>query len=366
LPLEDFMRVASVILRTSLLLLALIPVASAQNRPGLSLRETFDLYVNSIQKSDIATLFTTVTDDPHLVFLTSTGKMIDTREGYYRFHEEWFKEKAWEMPVEVVEVREGTDCGYVTAIFHYRSKMPDGETYGIDSYFTLIFQKQNGMWKVVTDICTPIERYIAEPNPGIRYTSDQAYLFDVLKNRRTVRKFKSTPIPKEHILKILEAAHFAPTAGNQQPWRFLVIQDRTKLDRLKEEAVAWYLDLYRSKAQSEDAKLKEVAQSLRGTLGDVLSAPAYVVVLADSKAKYPEYVTVDGTLAAANLMTAARALGYGTGFYTTFFPEGKIKAFFNIPDQYRLICFTPIGVPEEWPKPPSKKDLKELVVFERF
>ena len=98
----------------------------------------------------------------------------------------------------------------------------------------------------------------------------------------------------------------------------------------------------------------------------MLTAPVYVAVLVDSKAKYSEYVTIDGTLAAANLMIAARALGYGTGFFTTFFPEAQMKAFFNIPEQYKLICFTPIGVPEEWPKPPSKKDLKELVVFETF
>jgi nitroreductase len=181
-----------------------------------------------------------------------------------------------------------------------------------------------------------------------------------------VRKFKSTPIPREHILKILEAAHFAPTAGNQQPWKFLVVQNRAKLDRLKEEAASWYLEAYKSKARPDEAKLAEVRDGVQKALDGALSAPVYVAVLVDSKARYPQYIMIDGTLAASHLMLAARALGYGTGFFTTFFPEDKMKAFFDIPDRYRLICFTPIGMPDEWPNPPIKKDLRELIVFEKF
>ncbi|MCK4320902.1 MAG: hypothetical protein E3J41_07195 [Candidatus Cloacimonadota bacterium] len=82
------------------------------------------------------------------------------------------------------------------------------------------------MWKVISDICTPINRYITEENQEIKYDEKQTYLLNIIKNRRTVRKFKSTHVPKEHIIKILDAARFAPTAGNQQPWKFLVIRDR--------------------------------------------------------------------------------------------------------------------------------------------
>jgi len=82
------------------------------------------------------------------------------------------------------------------------------------------------MWKVISDICTPINRYITEENQEIKYDEKQTYLINIIKNRRTVRKFKSTYVPEEHIIKILDAARFAPTAGNQQPWKFLVIRDR--------------------------------------------------------------------------------------------------------------------------------------------
>jgi len=341
------------------------PIAE-ENRPGLSLEETFNIYVRSVQNSDLKGLFSTVTDNQKLFFLTSTGALIDTRAGYYKFHEDWFKEKDWEMPVELLEVREGKEYGYAVAIFHYRSKIPEGGMVILDSYFTLIFHKEEGMWKVVGDVCTPINRFYTEANADVNYTSNQAYLFDIMKNRRTVRKFKSTPVPKEHILKILDAARFAPTAGNQQPWKFLVIQDKEKLGELQKEALLWYLEKYKRGKKPSEEELVETKENLRRLLENVLSAPVYVAVLVDSKAEYPDYILYDGTLVAGYLMIAARALGYGTGFFTTFFPEAEMKQFFNIPDKYKLICFTPVGIPHEWPDTPSKKKLEDLVVFESF
>jgi len=340
--------------------------AKPENRPGLSLEDTFWIYARAVQNSDLKSLFTTVTDMEDFFFLTSRGQCIDSREGYYKFHEDWFREKGWEMPVELLDYKEGKEYGYTTAIFHYQSRMPEGGMYILDSYFTLIFHKEDGMWKVVGDVCTPINRYFTEENKDIKYTSDQAYTLDIIKDRRTVRKFKPTPVPKEHILKILEAAHFAPTAGNQQPWKFLVIQDKVKLTSLEKGALSWYLEEYKIRRKPTEEELAKIEEALKKVLANVLSAPVYVAVLVDSKAEYPDYILYDGALAAGYLMIAARALGYGTGFFTSFFPEKKMKMFFKIPEQYQLICFTPIGIPEEWPEAPPKKKLEELIVFESF
>ncbi len=329
-----------------------------------SIREVFDRYVQAIHNSDLVTLFTTVTDKKDVFFLTSTGTLIDTREGYYKFHEDWFKETEWKMPVQLIDTHEGETYGYSTAIFYYQSKIPDGRTYHLDSYFTLIFNKENGQWKVVADICTPISRYYTGDDPEIKYDVNQEYLFDIIRNRRTVRKYKPTPVPEEHILKILDAARMSPTAGNQQPWKFLVVKDRKKLDDLKVTASDWYINKY--KEQIEPEKLDEVTHSIGNVLENILSAPVYIAVLVDSNAKYSNYILQDGSLAAGNLIIAARALGYGTGFFTTFFPEKEMKEFFNIPDNYQLICFTPIGIPEEWPDTPPKKDLMDMIQYESF
>jgi len=336
------------------------------NQPGLTVKETFFVYVKAVQNSDIESLFSTITNNENFFFLTSRGRLINTREGYYKFHEEWFGEKNWEMPVDFVESHEGKEYGYATAIYHYKSHRPGGEIYNLDSYFTLIFHKEEVMWKAVADICTPIERFITKDDKEIKYTSDQMVLFDIIKNRRTVRKFKPTPIPKEHILKILEAAHFAPTAGNQQPWKFLVIQDRTKLDLLSEKALTWTLEKYKKTKNPSSEQLKNLKNRLENVLKNILSAPVYVAVLIDSEAPYADYILYDGILAAGTMMIAARALGYGTGFFTTFFPEKEMKSFFQIPDKYQLICFSPIGIPVDWPEAPPKKDIKDLVVFDSF
>ena len=357
-------------LRMSLfLILVSIPCflfSASRNRPGLSLRETFDIYVRAVQASDLEILFTTVTDQEKFFFLTSQGELIDSREGYYKFHQDWFREEDWEMPVKLLEVNEGEDYGYTTALFYYQQKTASGEIYSLDSYFTLIFHREDRMWKVIADVCTPVSRYLSDPESGIEYTQEQTQIFSVIRNRRTVRKFKSNPVPREHIMKILEAAHFAPTAGNQQPWRFLVIQDRNKLDRLKEAASSWYLEKYQQKKKSSEEEFVRIKSVIKKTMENALSAPVYVAVLVDSKAEYPDYIFYDGTLAAGYLMIAARALGYGTGFYTTFFPEDEIRDFFSIPERYRLICFTPIGVPDSWPEMPGKKKTEELVIFESF
>jgi len=353
---------------TALSLMTATPAigGSPESDPAPSLEESFDLYVESVQNASLESLFLIVSNSESFYFLTSSGELIDTRRGYYEFHERWFEDETWEMPVKLVEVNEGDDYGHTIAEFHYKSDLPEGERYNLDSYFTLIWRKEDGRWKVIADICTPMRRYFSGIEPGIVYDSEQKYLLDTIENRRTVRKFKPTPVPRGHIMKILEAAHFAPTAGNQQPWKFLVIRNRERLDQLEEQALSWHLESHGGRGDHDQEKQRSVKETIAGILDNVLSAPVYVAVLVDSEAQYPEYVLYDGSLAAGYLMIAARALGYGTGFFTTFFPEEEMKDFFNIPDNYKLICFTPIGVPEEWPEKPPKKNLEELVVFESF
>lgn len=198
------------------------------------------------------------------------------------------------------------------------------------------------------------------------FTEEQKYLFDIMKNRRTVRSYRSNPVPEEHIIRIIDAARYCPTAGNQQPWKFLIIRDIEKLGELKVEALKWFMKSYRRKYNPEEERFNSVKEMVKSSLQGVLSAPVYIAVLVDNKVDYPEYVLHDGVLAAGYLMIAARSLGYGTGFFTSYFPEDKMKSFFNIPERYKLICFTPVGIPEEWPEMPEKKDINQFVVFEEF
>ncbi|MHC4396612.1 MAG: nitroreductase family protein [Planctomycetota bacterium] len=194
-------------------------------------------------------------------------------------------------------------------------------------------------------------------------------IFDVFEKRRSVRKFKSIPVPEEHIKKILDAAHLAPTGGNKQPWKFLVIRDRGKLNELKEKSISQTLERHKKQKDFNPNTLDAQQKKYQTYYENYLSAPVYVVVLVDNSkgTKITQrYNMKDGALAAGYLMLAARALGYGTVFCTDSISEELTQKIFNIPEHYTRICITPVGIPEDWPESPSKKSLDELVVYEKF
>ena len=176
----------------------------------------------------------------------------------------------------------------------------------------------------------------------------QSDVFEVIRKRRSVRKFKPTPVPDDHITKILEAACFAPTPRNRQDWKFVVVTDRTKIDELRNQCIA------------------QAGERSKQYYTDYLSAPVYIVILAGGQTQNPGNDLLSGALAAGYLFLAARALGYGTVFCRNSVPEQIARKVFNIPEDLQWICITPIGVPDEWPQTPPKKNVKEMVVRNHF
>jgi nitroreductase len=201
----------------------------------------------------------------------------------------------------------------------------------------------------------------AGPEAPERPDQSDTLFFGVVKGRRSVRKFLPTPVPDEDLLAILDAARAAPTSGNQQPWKFLVLRDRDRLEGLKEACIERSMAARRLR---QGAVSEEEAATTRSYYEDYLSAPVYVVILTDNESRYPTYNHWDGPLAAGYLMLAARALGYGTVFCTDSIPPDVTKEILNIPDRYTRVCITPIGVPEAWPESPPKKPLEEFIAYE--
>ena len=199
---------------------------------------------------------------------------------------------------------------------------------------------------------------------GMLQNTDEMPIFEVFKHRRSVRKYKSTPVPETDIQKILDAARMAPTAGNQQPWRFLVLRDRTTLDRLKDACITRGLEAYKQRENPTEEELQTQKERATEYFSNVFSAPVYIVVLVDTQSKYPSYNRHDGPLAAGYLMLAARALGYGTVYFTDSIPDEVSMEVLRIPDRYERVCITPVGVPDAWPETPDKKSLDDLVAHE--
>lgn len=191
-------------------------------------------------------------------------------------------------------------------------------------------------------------------------------VFDVIRKRRSVRSYKPTPVPEEHIVEMLDAARMAPTSGNQQPWKFIVIKDRAKLDELKDACINGSIARYRERQNPTEEEMKSYEERLDTYYEMIFFAPVFIVVLVDMESKWPTYNKHDGPLAAGYLMLAARALGYGTVYFTDSIPDQVTKEVLNIPDRYERICITPMGVPEEWPETPEKKALDEFIVHDSF
>jgi nitroreductase len=196
-------------------------------------------------------------------------------------------------------------------------------------------------------------------------SGQQTDFWNVINERRSVRKFKSDSIPEANILRIIDAARKAPTSGNQQPWKFLVIRDQKKITAMKEACISEALQRFEKNTNKTGTKEKFL-ERVNNNLGNYFSAPVYIVVLTDNNSVYPDYNHWDGPMAAGYLMLAARALGYGTVFITDAISEKVTKEVLQIPDSYTRVCITPLGVPIEWPKPPAKKKLEDFISFEKL
>lgn len=195
---------------------------------------------------------------------------------------------------------------------------------------------------------------------------EDSNFWNVIQNRRSVRKFKSDSIPDKDILRIIDAARMAPTSGNQQPWKFMIIKDENRIKQLKEACIKEYLDRFDQSNNNKETKEQYTEKVSKRLTEGYFSAPAFIIVLTDNNSTYPTYNHWDGPLAAGYLLLAAKALGYGTVFITDAISEQVTKDVLKIPDSYTRVCITPLGIPVEWPKTPSKKDISEFIVWEKF
>ena len=220
------------------------------------------------------------------------------------------------------------------------------------------------LWLVAFSPISSVRWYKREAPIVERQVKEEklASIFDVIRHRRSVREYDSAPVPEEDIRLILDMAHYAPTADNVQPWRFLIIKEKENLQRLHDALNEWWADSVKKRNLSPERE-KETLESGAQYIQKLMTAPVFIFIFVDISV-YPELAIYDGYLAVENLMLAARALGYGTVFSTTFFPKYKVHEFVQAPANLTLICATPLGYPKQWPTMPPKKELDELIVRE--
>ncbi len=189
-------------------------------------------------------------------------------------------------------------------------------------------------------------------------------LFEVVKNRRSIRKYASKPVQKEVILEVLEAAGCAPSAHNSQPWRFIFLQDpQIKRNLADAMAEAWAKDLQRDGIMVEPDKRVERVE--RFASAPVLILACLTVVdlrkFPDSERQMCERDLAVQSFGAAlqNLLLAAHAKGLGAcWFCAPSFCKETVRKILRIPDAVEPQAFVAMGYPAEKPLVPIKKLLE--------
>ena len=168
-------------------------------------------------------------------------------------------------------------------------------------------------------------------------------IFQVIRNRRSIRKYKDTPVEWEKIKQLLDAARLAPSWKNMQCWRFLVLTGMEK----REALLAAFPD--------DNPGKKAIA-----------SAPVVIVVCADPAESGVEngidYFVADTAIAFEHLCLAAHALGLGS-CWMGLFDEAVVSRALGIPAGVRVVGITPLGYPDQEPKARPRKELAEIAYF---
>jgi len=169
-------------------------------------------------------------------------------------------------------------------------------------------------------------------------------VFEAIRDRRSVRKYKAEPVPDNLVKKLLEAAVWAPSGSNIQPWNFIVIKDRKVLDMVRKISPGYFGDAPLAILVCSD---KERAFKLGGELGR-------------------DYLSVAGCAAAVqNMLLAAYASGLGTCVVKSF-SSTAIKHILEIPTEIEPELLVIVGYPDQSPKPPSRRQLREITFLNRY
>ena len=204
-------------------------------------------------------------------------------------------------------------------------------------------------------------------------------LFKAIQGRKSIRRFKQTPVPDEYVRMILDAGRWAPSANNTQPWSFIVIKDR---EILKNMAVAVREMIDRMVPYAESEKQAQRLAAYKSNYYTFFeNAPVVIAVCmeaydagtdrllskmgygADEVKRLRPLPGLQSVAAAIqNMLLAIHALGYGscrmTGPLVAQEAFGKLLGFGN---EKSMAALLPVGVPDEDPPARPRKPVEEMM-----
>lgn len=202
---------------------------------------------------------------------------------------------------------------------------------------------------------------------------------ELTKKRRSIRRFKPDPVPDEYIEKILEAARFAMSGANGQPWEFIVVKDPETKNRLV-EAMAEQRKLV---AALEASRVKEMRHGAYRDAPNIPSpsglsmAPVFIVTCADPRVAQASQLgrlcdrrwVIDENMANTTqiIHLAAAACGLASRWVTVpQLSEELIKPILGLPPIIRIFNIAVIGYPAYDPGLTYRRELREIVHYEKY
>jgi nitroreductase len=169
-------------------------------------------------------------------------------------------------------------------------------------------------------------------------------VFEAIRKRHSVRSYLPDEVSSEKLEKILEAARLAPSAGNIQPWHFIVVSDQQKRKKLSKGRYAKFL----------------------------VESPVVLVGCGDKRTS-PNWYKVDTAIAMQNMVLTATSEGLATCWIGSF-NENQVKELLSIPERFRVIALLAVGYRHEKLELASKvlhffrrkKKLEKIVSTEKF
>lgn len=203
--------------------------------------------------------------------------------------------------------------------------------------------------------------------------SNYDQIMELIRSRRSIRRFSDRAVNRDDITRLLEAARWAPSNHNRQPWQFLIIEDRQRLRQLAEAV-----------RQDLSGRMKSLPEAAGAYLNELIhyatffaEAPALLVALHKRPVsvsaplltglKNPELVSgepLSVAMAVQNILLAAHTLGLGACVLTgpLLAPEAAARTL-ALPPGHDLTCLLAVGYPAESPPPPRRKTIEQIAVF---
>ena len=179
-----------------------------------------------------------------------------------------------------------------------------------------------------------------------------SHVMQVIKERRSIRRFQEKDIPEEVLAVVLEAARWAPSWANTQPWEIVVVKD-----------------------QSIKERIQQVVSPRNPSSLAILNAPVLLVICGKLKrsgyykdtypTKFGDWFMYDLGLATQNLCLAAHDSGLGT-VIVGLFDHDRVGEIIKLPAEQEVVVLVPLGYPDQQPSPPKRKEKSDFIHYDTF